>query len=213
MLKGRSGFTLIETTIALALTVGAGFFFVGFFTGLRNQVQFSDSIDSLKNEVLAKRQEALSTIKLSGGVDPLNISVGRLLTFTPGATTVRVDALYTANTSGAPSATQQIMAPRPATDTSNINIPWTASYLPSCTGVAMIAFIRNPVDGSLMTSATQTGWTEPYAYGTLTGAVAQAATFKIPITGSGKKGYLTVDAKTGSITVEHLEDTAVLKCP
>jgi prepilin-type N-terminal cleavage/methylation domain-containing protein len=219
MLNSSRGFTLIETSIVLALTLGFAVLAIGFFSGLRSQAQFSDSIDSLKNDILARRQEALATIKVSGGTDASAISVGRLLTFTPGSTTVQVSALETKNTDGAvPDPAQLVTAVRPSSDTFDINIPWNASYQSTCAKAVYVIFMRKPSDGALITSvltSTLPSLLTDYSYGNLISGAASVNPVPIPLYGSGQGGSIYINPNSSSVTVKYNGGTTLgsLLCP
>jgi prepilin-type N-terminal cleavage/methylation domain-containing protein len=210
MLANHRGFTLLETTIVLALMAGFGLSVVGYFSGLREQTQFSDSIDSVKNEIIARRQEAMSTTKLSGGYDNAHISVGRMLIFKPGANTIDVKSLYTDNSTSPHSV---YVDDDIKSDTSDIRMLWQSSYLATCPSSVSVAFIRSPIDGTLYTAAKVGVWSAPYAYDDVVSSTALAANFKIPIVNnSGNKGYITVDARASSFTAK-VVDTGSVQCP
>jgi prepilin-type N-terminal cleavage/methylation domain-containing protein len=192
MLKQQSGFTLIELIMVLALTSGFAILALSSFTVLRDQSQFNDSLTRLQSEVLAQRQEALSTIELTGGTNAGSVTLGKLMEFTPGSSTVQIRTLVTANTE-APSADQAV-----AVDTkqnAQFQMPWGAVYDSSAQPLA-IAFTRSLSDGSLRTAIITPS--AAYTYGDF---VTSTSVANLSINGSGQKGQLTVDPISGGVTV------------
>lgn len=219
MLNNRRGFTLLETTLVLALTVGSGLLVIGFFSGLRSQAQFSDAVDTVKNELLARRQETLTTIKTAGGVQKTYISIGRLLTFTPGSSKVKVGSLFM-NDEGSSTVRVEPSSGSTFVDTSDITIPWGTVYPAACPRTLLVAFIRNPANGSLMTAGTNaaSNWNYNVAartldYTSMTSGSSLAANLRIPMMMGRQRGYVNVEAATSSVTVQMLGTTGSLSCP
>ncbi len=190
--RNQAGFTLIEITLVMAISAAlAAIALLGFST-LRGQAQFSATIEQLDQTVLAKRQEALSTVKLSGGANSANITIGRLITFIPNSSIMKVQTLYTANVS-APANGQPVLIN--AAEDQTIDIPWGITYA----GLVpiQVAFIRSATDGSLQT-AISTGWSANLIYGDFApGGVATNLNFTDP---SGRKAHLTIDPSNNSVT-------------
>lgn len=205
--RTQAGFTLIEITIVMAIVAMlSGLAFAG-FSAMRGQAQFSDAVERMKEDVLAQRTEALSTVKLSGGTDAANVTFGRVLTFTPGSSTVRVETLRTANNS-APTAGQAVSVV--AAETTSYSIPWGITYQnaqktgPPLGGVVggtvRVAFTRSAVDGSLQTATSlQPGGLAPgYTYGEFA-PNGPAANLNFT-DAQGRKAFLTIDPTKDSIT-------------
>jgi prepilin-type N-terminal cleavage/methylation domain-containing protein len=193
--RDQAGFTLIELIIVMAISSLLGAAVLSGFSVLRSQAQFSDAIERLKETVLIKRTEALSTIKLSGGDDAANITFGRLLTFTPGSSSVTVQTLYTANNE-APAANQPVYT-LPSED-GDTTIAWGVRYSDAST--RQVAFVRSSVDGALQTAVSPPGgWAGPtYRYGDF---APNGAAANLNFTDSfGRQAYLTIDPAKNSVT-------------
>jgi prepilin-type N-terminal cleavage/methylation domain-containing protein len=193
LVRRQAGFTLIETIIVMAIGAMLAVIALAGFSTLRGQAQFSDSIERLKDKVTSERQEALSTIKLSGGTDATRVTFGRLLTFTPGSSTVQVQTLYTAN-NPAPTAAQ-VVATLPSEDTS-FTVNWGVTFTGA--SITRVAFVRSTVDGALQT-ATSTTWTPgAYTYGNFApNGAARNLTFRDP---SARTAFLTITPTNNGIT-------------
>jgi prepilin-type N-terminal cleavage/methylation domain-containing protein len=211
MLNNRHGFTLIEITMVIALSATFSLLVIGFFGTMRDQAQFSASMEGLKSSILAERQEALATIKLNGtasaatvGQDTNNITIGRLLTFTVGSSIIKVDTLCAANSVSPTVVNTSSSAGTPCSSPSEattIVIPWSATYAGSQN--AMVAFVRRPSDGTLVTSADTKPFgdvTASLTYSTLVGGQSPVS---LPISGSGRQGSLGIDPASSNITVSY----------
>jgi prepilin-type N-terminal cleavage/methylation domain-containing protein len=212
--RSQSGYSLIEivlvTAIAGMLVVIA---FKG-FSGLRTQTQFSQAVERATQNVAAQRQEALSTVKTVGtGTDNTTITIGRLLTFTPGSSVVTVQTLTTQNYNAVSNTT-----PRPGQavavygpETTSFTMPWGIKYTKSSkgNGVIQVAFVRSAVDGTLQTATSPNGgW--PIAsltYGNFAGGGAAANIFlanDYPVVASSKQAYITITPVSSGITRTYL---------
>ncbi len=193
--RSQAGFTLIEVIIVMAISSALAALAIMGFATLRGQAQFSDAVERLKERVLVQRQEALATIKLSGGTDAANITFGRLLTFTPGSSTVRIETLVTANNL-APAANQPVLIL--ASETTSFEIPWGVTYAGA--SMQQIGFVRSAIDGSLQTAASPAGgWGGlPFDYGDF--APNGAATNIDVIDPAGRRAYVTIDPQSNGVT-------------
>jgi prepilin-type N-terminal cleavage/methylation domain-containing protein len=193
LVRRQAGFTLIEIILVMVISSMLAIIALTGFSALRGQAQFSDSIERLKEKVVSLRQEALSTIKLSGGADATHVTFGRLLTFTPGSSTVQVQTLETAN-NPAPVAGQAVVTV-PAEDTS-FAVAWGVTF----TGprVTQVAFVRSTVDGALQT-AVSTAWVPgSYKYSDFAPNGAPAnLNFRDP---TGRTAFLTVTPANDGVT-------------
>lgn len=189
----QAGFTLIEVIMVMAIAGVLSLIVLNGFSSLRGQAEFSDAIDHLKETVVAQRTEALTTVKAGGGTDSSQQTIGRLLTFSPGSGTVRVDTLVTANTD-APVAGQAVTLA--AGETTNVIIPWGIQYHGST--VAQVAFTRSAVDGSLQTTASQGTFGPPYHYGNFApGGPIEEFMFQ---DSTGRTGYISIDQAANAVT-------------
>jgi prepilin-type N-terminal cleavage/methylation domain-containing protein len=196
----QAGFTLIEVTLVMVISSALAIIALTWFTGLRDQAQFTDSVERIKEGVLEQRQEALSTIKPGGGVDPFNITFGRLLTFTPGSSIIRVDTLITSNNSS-PLATQGVI-PLVGQSTT-LKMAWGVTYAGSA--VRKVAFTRSAVDGSLQTAVGEgTTWNGPvYSYGQfLPNQLPPTSTnARLPLRDvKGRPAYMQIDTTSNGVT-------------
>ncbi len=169
------------------------------FATLRQSAQFTNTIERTKESVVAKRTEALATIKLSGGMDSANVTMGRLLTFTPNSSTIQVQTLYTANNL-APTAAQPVYTV-PSEDTT-ISLDWGVKY--SGAAIEQVAFTRSPVDGSLRTAVSPGGgWgTTTFQYGNFT---PSGTTYTLQLTDPyGRRAVITIDVTNNSVTRTYL---------
>lgn len=153
----QSGYTLIELILVMAIGSMLVIVALAGFSSWRMSLQFSDSIDGLKETMTALRTESQSNINLrtAAGETPANVTFGRLVTFTPGSSTFRVDTLRTANTN-APGAGQAVVVVSTETRT----IKWGVTY----TGPRprSVAFTQ-----SLNTARMQTAWRDNWNTGSL----------------------------------------------
>src|SRR5438046_1413283 len=123
--RRQSGFTLIETILVTAISSMLIVIALMGFSAWRMQIQFADSMDDMKETMTALRTESQASINLgtSPGEDPSMVNFGRIITFTPGSSVVRVDVLRTANTK-APVAAQVVSIVRTETRT----LKWGVTY-------------------------------------------------------------------------------------
>ena len=190
---------------------------VGFST-LRAQAEFSDSVDRLKETVLAKRTEALTTVKSGGGTDANNVTIGKLLTFTRNSSVVQVQTLQTVNNFmpgniTSPAANQAVRVSAAAGDTSTFTMAWGLMFQDaqltgpplgsSWSGVTQVAFVRSATDGSLQTAVSRNG-----GFATLSAGVYRYDDF-LPngaavnlnfIDPTNKKAFLTIDPTRNGVT-------------
>lgn len=190
--RGQSGFTIIELTLVMAIASTVALATVGLFGVVRDQARFSDTMEKLKISVTGARQEALSTIKLSGGNDESQVTIGRLLIFTPGSSTVQVRTLYTSS-SDSPTSGQVVST----SENAEIKLDWLATYAGA--QQAMIAFVRSPTDGVLHTSVDVAGGWSPLTYGRVT----SGGSASLPIDSSGQRGNLVIDSSNNSAIVRY----------
>jgi prepilin-type N-terminal cleavage/methylation domain-containing protein len=190
--RTQGGYSLIEITLVLAISSGLIVIALAGFSSTRGQAQFSDSVERLTQQVLERRQEALSTVKLSGGTDSTKVTFGRLLTFTANSSTVQVQTLVTNNFAlggTAPPVGQPVTIA--AAETTSFTIPWGVTY--SGAQQAQVAFTRSTVDGALQTTA----WmgTKPLVYGSFAPPVSPAATVQNInlVDPSGRQAHLVID--------------------
>jgi hypothetical protein len=174
------------------------------FSTLRGQAQFSDSIERLKEKVLSQRQEALSTVKISGtGANACQVTLGKVLTFTPGSSDVRVETIVGANTDPPPALGCPVTAVITVSDTSTTTVPWGVTYTGSSRGNTrvQVAFYRSSTNGALMTAVSPTnGWTTGYSltkFQTVTALSAANISFVDP---AGRRAYITVTPSNNSVT-------------
>ena len=191
--RRQAGFTLVEIIIVMAISSALAVIALMGFSTLRSQAQFSDSIERLKEKVTAERQEALATVKLSGGTDSSRVTFGRLLTFTPGSSAIQIQTLYTAN-NPAPAAGQAVFT-NPAEDVT-YTVPWGVTFTGA--SVTRVAFVRSTTDGALQT-ATSTAWVAgSYTYGNFApNGAPRNLNFRDP---SGRTAFLTVTPTNNGIT-------------
>lgn len=192
--QAQGGFTLIEIIIVMAISSMLAAIALMGFSATRGQAQFSDSVERLKESLLTRRTEALSTVKLSGGADAANVTLGKLLTFTPNSSTVTVQTLITAN-NPAPAAGQAVTVV--AAESTTYTVEWGVKY----TGGSRIqvAFVRSATDGALQTAVSPNGgWGPPYTYGQFApnGAVKQLQ-FKDP---DGRTADIVITPTTNGVT-------------
>ncbi len=206
----QSGYTLIEITIAMAISSMLAAMALMGFTALRSQAQFSNSVEQTTQTVLAKRQEALATVMLSGGgltcvvpSDQCNISFGRILTFTPGSGVVTTESLVTLGNPAPPAAQAVTLAA--ASETSTYTLPWGVTYTGSSRGnrIIQVAFVRSAVDGTLQTAVSpDNGWagrpTGSYQYGDFAPGGGSVQINVLDPT--GRRAYLTVNPVNNSVT-------------
>jgi prepilin-type N-terminal cleavage/methylation domain-containing protein len=211
-IQRQSGFTLIELILVMAISGALAAIAMMGFSTLRGQTQFSDSVERLKEDVLKSRQEALSTIKSSGGTDPTKVTFGKLLTFTPGSSTVQVQTLVTINNYQAgnvtsPTAAQAVTISAAPGDTSSYTIPWGITYANTqLTGpplgaiqnsVVKVAYVRSGTDGALQT-ATSTTWGAVLTYGLFApNGAKRNLNFVDP---TGRKAFLTIDPTNNGVS-------------
>jgi prepilin-type N-terminal cleavage/methylation domain-containing protein len=198
--RSQLGFTLIEIIIVTAIGSMLAVIALAGFSTLRGEAQFSDSIEHIKEDVTAKRTEALTTVKLGGGTDTANITFGRVLTFNPGTSTVNVDTLYTSS-STSPMAGQAVKIV-PAESTT-VSLNWGITFKDSSLGShkIQVAFVRSPVDGTLETAISpDKGWSGAPTYKYSDFAPNGAAVNLNFVDPSGRKAYLTIDPTNDSVT-------------
>lgn len=189
----QSGFTLIELIIVMAIgSILTAMALVGFSTW-RMQLQFSDSIDSLKETMTALRTESRANINLqaAAGENPAMVTFGKLVTFTPNSSMIRVDTLRTANTD-APGSGQVVQIVSTETRT----IKWGVTYAGS--QPRSVAFTQ-----SLNTARLQTAWRDSWNLGSLQygqfmpGTSVSALGFRDP---AGRTATVRVDPANNGIT-------------
>ncbi len=211
-MRSRAGFTLIELILVMAIGSALAMIALLGFSTLRGQAQFSDAVERLNQSVLGQRQEALSTIKSSGGTDTANITFGHILTFQQNSSTVQVQTLVTAN-NNAPAGSQAVTIL--AAENTSFTIPWGIYYLNAQTtgpplgaainaGYIQVAFVRSPVDGSLQTAMSPGGgWagrlTGTYRYDNFYPSTPAAKT-NLNVTDGSRHAWLTIDPTGNSVT-------------
>lgn len=164
------------------------------FSAVRAQAQFSDSVERVKEMMLARRTEALATIKLSGGADASTVTFGRLLTFSPNSSVVTVQTLSTAN-DPAPVANQQVNVV--SAETTTFTIPWNVRY--GGNQSRQVAFVRSTVDGELLTAVSgPNGWgNPPYRYSDF--SAANPNPFAMLFTDGTRQATVTVEPRNDGI--------------
>jgi prepilin-type N-terminal cleavage/methylation domain-containing protein len=197
----QAGFTLIETILVMAIGAGLAAMALLGFSNMRGQTQFSDSVERIKEQVISRRQEALSTIKVSGtGATACRVTLGKVLTFNPGSSTVTVETISGDNVS-APASLGCPVQPIQVVDSSTTDIAWGVVYVNSSRGNGRIqvAFVRSGTDGTLATAVSPNGgWATPY---TLANFTPNGTPVNINLRDpSGRQAYLTVTPTNNSIS-------------
>jgi type II secretory pathway pseudopilin PulG len=195
--RNQAGFTLIEVTIFLAISSMLAIMAIVGFSNTRGQTQFSDSVEQLTQQVLQRRQEALSTVKTSGsGNDATQVTFGKVLTFTRGSGAVRVETVRTANYplngTNPPVSGQAVTV----IDTTTFPMAWGVTY--NGAQDMQVAFSRSTMDGALQTTAWN-GAKANYTYGDFTPPANVNTTFNVNVIDpGGRQAHLIVDpAKNG----------------
>jgi len=157
--------------------------------------------------------EKTTVIKTGGnGTDATRVTFGKLLTFTPGSSTVQVQTLITTNNYQAgnvttPVAGQAVTISGAAGDTTSYSIPWGITYASTqTTGPPLgavsavpvkVAYVRSGTDGTLQT-ATSTSWGAVLTYGLFApNGAKRNLNFVDP---TGRKAYLTIDPTNNGVT-------------
>jgi type II secretory pathway pseudopilin PulG len=195
LMRKQGGYSLIEVTLFLAISSMLAIMAIAGFSNTRGQAQFSDSVERLTQQVLERRQEALSTVKLSGGTDANNVTFGRLLTFTPNSSTVQVQTLVTSSNS-APTNGQAVVVNN--AETTSFDMAWGVTY----TGnqPMQVAFTRSTVDGVLQTTAWN-GLDNNLTYSDFTPPANVATTFSVNVIDpNSRRAHLVIDPAKNGVT-------------
>lgn len=207
--RAQSGFTLIEITIVMAISSGLAVIALVGFTSLRDQAQFSASVEQFTQSLLSRRQEALTMVKLSGGGDnctaavfaakTCEITLGNLITFSPDSAIVRVDTVKMVDVAD-PKDSQPIIVD--GTQNTSFVLRGGVTYIGSSqgTGPLQVAFVRRPLDGQLKTAISSSGGVLPLSYG---GFFSSSSAAKVDIKvqdPAGRKAFVTIDLNNNGIT-------------
>lgn len=184
---------MIELILVMAIS---SILLVGLLAGFsswRMSLQFSDSIDGLKETVTELRTESRASINTANGAGetPGTVTFGKMLTFTPGSSTIRVDTLRTANTD-TPTNGQVVQVVSTETRT----IRWGITYAGA--RPRSVAFTQS-LNGADMQTAWRDNWNVAglqYAQFVPSGSVANLQ-FRDP---AGRTGTVLVNPANNGIT-------------
>jgi prepilin-type N-terminal cleavage/methylation domain-containing protein len=127
----QSGFTLVEVILALAISALLASIISLGQSGVRSQVQFSDTIDHIRNDLTAARNQATTTVSTKpggAGLDSTHTIFGKLVTFEPCPPgTVVVCEKYTVTTVTADSA-GVLDYGSIASDGYTVDLAWNVKY-------------------------------------------------------------------------------------
>ncbi len=197
----------MEIVIVLAISSMLLLIVIQGLSHTRGQAQFQSAIEQAKEQVLARRAEALSNINSAtpslGITDPCTVTLGRLLTFKDGLKDVQVDELTAPNPVNRPitclpAAVGSVTANASISD---FTLKWGVTFKAQVNKPNYLAFTRSLTDNSLHAVALKS-LTLPLTYSELTTTDPTLATpvefeFADP---DGRSAFLTIDQLNAGVT-------------
>jgi prepilin-type N-terminal cleavage/methylation domain-containing protein len=191
----QGGFTLIEIMLAMAVSAGLlSIVFVG-QRQIREQAQFSDSVERQVATLVSVKNEANNTLNaLGAGNIPTEEIYGLAATYMPGSSIVTVDTLVASVDKDTGNYTSNTLARR---DSYTVSMPYGSRYDASSPS-KVVVFAKAHISGQLLGySMTPANYTDLTAY---PGSAQPGFNIHLVNYNASHSADVTVDPATLSIT-------------
>jgi len=183
--------TLVEVVVTLAISSMLGALLLAGQRGVREEAQFANAIEIVRNNIVAVKNAANVTRNDSfdnqAGSRVNDIVFGKIITFQPGANTLLVESIIASDSNDTSAMRLE--------DPYSISIPGSVRF--SGSGTRYVAFIRAKDNGRLLVYTPAAGDRTNQNY---YNHANRSSTVSLPFTGTiTRTGSIEIDARSGEI--------------